>query len=157
MVNQLVKLGEEFTQKWTFRQDEISRDVTLVIGLWDSQNESSYDSGNDSLPDTMDISDFDSEPSDGNYARQNLNMDSTDVSVLASGGNWVSELANHDFDVRNTTGFADHYFVAATFQAEETGDSSQNLHLLYVGQLDERKDLSANDQITNESAGLALN
>lgn len=147
MADFLTPIGEEFYQKWAWRQDLISRsNTTIEVGV--------YNQATDSLTEDNDLADITTEPSDGNYARQTFTMDSSDVDVKSNGEAWVLDIMDHTFDMINTTGTADHYFIAITFQSDEAGDSSATKHLISVGPLEKSYDLSSIDELTNKDAGL---
>ncbi len=133
MANFLTDLGEEYLIKNSIDGD------TLTVGL--------YNDSTDSLSDTSDIADITSEPS-GSYSRQTATFNSADLS-----GNWgVDNDAEISFDTSTSTETVDHYFLAVSFQAEDTGDSASNLHLLGVRALSESRDLSQIDAL-NIAAG----
>lgn len=121
-------VGEEWAHKLAFRQDQITRDTTLEVLL--------YDDSTDSLDDTSDIGDVTTEPNDGNYARQTVTLDSADVSLSVSSGDLRAEYTV-TFDVTNTTGTVDASGVVTDFQSDVVNsESSQNSHLITTSTLD---------------------
>jgi len=131
----LTDLGEEYTLETALAG------VSLTVGL--------YNDSTDAVSDTDDISDLTSEPSDGNYARQS---DTFNLSDNGS-GNWQLDNDNQlTFDVTNTTGTVDSYFIVANFQADDTGDGSATDHMIATGSLSQSRDLSQIDTL-NVSAG----
>lgn len=147
MVNKLVDVGEEFFIKYIWKHSKVSSVDTVEVAL--------FNSGEDEITDCLDLP-LDSEPSDGNYERQVLSFDSEDVSISKVDGSWVMYFRNHTFDVRNTTGSVDHYAVIVEFESDDKGDSSPQKHICFVGELNELKDLTTDDQVTLEEAGFSL-
>lgn len=130
MANELFNLGEEFITKNSWQNTDVT------FGL--------YDESTDSLGDTADVSDISTEPSDGNYQRQTGTVESADVKKI--NGNWGWELVV-TFDVIDTTGDVDAAFVLTSFQAEETGDTQENEHLLAAAFLTQTRTLEDYDEI----------
>ena len=125
----LTDLGEEYTLETALEG------VNVTIGL--------YDDSTDAIGDTNDIADITTEPSDGNYARQTDTLTLVDES-----GDWAAETSSQaSFDVTDTTGTVDSYFVIANFQADDTGDSASNDHLICTGALSQSYDLSNVDTL----------
>lgn len=118
-------LGEEFKQKTLYRQDQITRDTTLEVLL--------YDDGVDTLDDTSDVADITTEPSDGNYARQTVTLDGTDVSLSVQNGELRARY-EVTFDVTNTTGTIDSVGVVNDFTSDVVNsETAANTHLIYTG------------------------
>jgi len=115
--------GEEWKQKVLYRQDLInSRDVSIDVGL--------YNDNTDALSQSDDIGDITSEPGSGNYGRQTLSLDSSDLTVTQDSGD-IKVSGTVTFDVSNTTETVDGYFVVVTFQSDVVfAEGSQNDHLL---------------------------
>jgi len=121
-------VGEEWSQKSTYRQDLITRDTTIEVLL--------YDDATDSLDDTSDVGDITTEPNDGNYARQTFTLDSTDVSLSVQSGDLRAE-ATVTFDVDGTTGTVNASGCVVSFQSDVVNsEGSQNPHLIYTATLD---------------------
>lgn len=159
MTQILTVYGEEYFNKYVWRQDQIVRDSPeqIKIGVFDDSTDGvTQTSDYDGDPSDTTGDDITTEPTDGNYSQKTFDLDSTDVDVLNSGGNWVSDVKDHVFDMINTTGSADHWFMIGRFESEEAGDSSQNWHLLAVGPLEKDYDLNSVDELTNKNAGVAL-
>jgi len=115
-------LGEEWSQKNDYRQDQITRDTTLEVLV--------FDDSTDSTSDTSDIGDITTEPTDGNYTRQTITLDSSDVSLSQSSGD-IRAAATVSFDVTNTTGTVDAYGVVVDFQSDVVNsEGAQNPHLI---------------------------
>lgn len=121
--------GEEWTQKVTYRQDLITaRDASIDIGV--------YDDATDTLTDPSDVGAITTEPTDGNYARQAVTLDSTDVTLSVVGGDLEAQF-EVTFDVTNTTGTADAWFAVVTFQSDiVNAEAAENPHLLASGTFD---------------------
>lgn len=121
-------VGEEWSQKNSFRQDLITRDTTVEVLL--------YNDSTDALTDGSDVGDITTEPSDGNYTRQTVTLDSTDVSLSVSGGDVRAE-ATVTFDTTNTTGTVDASATVVDLQSDVVNaEGAQNPHLLYSATLD---------------------
>lgn len=134
MSHVLTDLGEEYTLETALEG------VSITVGL--------YNDGTDAIGDTNDIADITTEPSDGNYARQ-----SGTLTLVDESGDWAAETSSEvSFDVSNTTGTVESYFVIANFQADDTGDGSANDHLICTGALSQSYDLSNVDTL-NVNAG----
>lgn len=156
MTQQLQVYGAEFMQKSAYRQDLITRDSPeeIMVGLYD---ESTDDIGADKTKDYDGTDgDINTEPSDGNYTKETLALDSADVDVVNKGGDMVFDISEHIFDVINTTGTVNHYFVLGRFQSDEAGDTEETWHLLAVGPLEKEYQLSNLDELTNDEAGIRL-
>jgi len=121
-------LGEEWAQKYLYRQDLTgSRDTTLEILL--------YDDSTDSLDDTSDIGDVTTEPTDGNYTRQTVNLDSADVTLTQTSGD-IRATVQVTFDVTSTTGQIDAAGAVLDFQSTVVNsEGGQNPHLIYTGDI----------------------
>lgn len=119
----LSDVGEEFVWKTAFRQDRInSRDTGIDVLL--------YNDSTDSLDDTSDLADISTEPNDGNYTRQTLTLDSTDLSLQVASGD-IRVTGSVTFDVLNTTGSVDAWGVVVDVESDIVGsDTAQNPHLL---------------------------
>jgi len=120
-------VGEEFAQKWVYRQDTITRDTSLETLL--------YDDTTDSISDSSDIGDITTEPTDGNYARQTATLDSSDVTFSTSGGD-VRATMSVTFDVTNTTGTVDAIGGVVDFQSDViNSEGSVNPHLIWTADI----------------------
>lgn len=149
--------GEEFCAKCVGRQDLIARDAPeeIIVGVFDNSTDSVTDTSDyDGDPSDLTGDDITTEPTDGNYTQKRYSLDSADVEVKKVSGNWRIEFTDHTFDMINTTGDVDHYFVLGKFQSDEAGDSAQNWHLLTIGPLEQNYSLSNVDQLENVDAGI---
>lgn len=117
--------GEEWAQKLAYRQDLITRNASVDVLL--------YDDSTDDLADADDVGDVGTEPTDGNYARQSVDLDSSDVTLEQSDGDVEAAFAV-TFDLTDTTGSVDARAVVANFQSDVVNsESSENDHLLDSG------------------------
>jgi len=135
----LTDLGEEYTIKNAIN-------ATFTVGL--------YNDSTDAISDANDLADITTEPSDGNYARQSAAFNAADIS-----GDWgIQNGSTITFDVTNTTGTVDSYFIVVNFQATDTGDGSATDHLFATGSLSQSYDLSniTSFEINSATAGLTL-
>jgi hypothetical protein len=142
MASILTDLGEEYLIKNNLDGDSVD------VGL--------YDDSVDAISDTNDLADITTEPGDGNYLRQdNILVEQGDF----SGDHGVDNSNKITFDVSGTTGDVDSYFFEVSFQAEDTGDSSANPHLILTGSLSQTYALSNVDtlEISANTAGVSVN
>lgn len=123
-VNGTHDVGEEWKQKNNYRQDTIgTRDGSLDVGL--------YNDNTDSLSESDDISAVSSEPSTGNYGRQPLSLDGSDLSMSVDGSGDLQVSGTVTFDVLDTGEDVDGYFVVANFTSDVVNDeSSANDHVV---------------------------
>lgn len=136
MTTQLHDTGEEYYQ------DKLSGE-TFTIGL--------YNDSSDNLTDSDDVGNITTEPSDGNYSRQaGESFSSSD-----SGGDWtLTNDSQVSFDVTNTTGTVDAYFIIVNFTSDDKGDTSATDHLLCTGSLSQSYDLSNLDTLNLSANGI---
>jgi hypothetical protein len=138
----LTDLGEE----WLIRNNLDG--ATVSVGL--------YNDATDSISDSDDLSEINTEPSDGNYSRiSNVSVSASDIS-----GDWGIDNDNVvSFNVSLTTGTVDSYFFVANFQANDTGDSSPQDHLVLTGSLSQSYELSNVDtlEVNANTAGVTVN
>ena len=136
MARILTVFGEEYTVKTNLEG------ATLTIGL--------YNDSTDTIADGDDLAAITTEPSDGNYVRQSIT-----VETVNSGGNWTARnTSSFSFDTTNTTGTVDSYFVVANFQSTEAGDGSATDHLIATGALSQSRDLSQIDTLNIPSGSV---
>lgn len=147
MANGLHNAGEELVIK-EFFTDEKTRPTSATVGL--------YDDSTDTLADGDTYADITTEPSDGNYAAQTVNFGNTDWNSGVSGGDWQAILSDIVFDVTDTTGSVDSFYVTVTFTSEEHGDAGDTQHLLFTASLSQTRDLSQNTELTLTGGGLSL-
>ncbi|ADJ14461.1 hypothetical protein [Halalkalicoccus jeotgali] len=115
----LSNYGKEYMVRRAY--GDLSAVTTLEIGL--------YDDVADRLSDADDLSAITSEPQTGEYARLAYALDGEAVTLEANAnGDWRLSFAEQEFDLTNTTGISDAWFVAAEFAAL-TDDVAQ-MHLI---------------------------
>lgn len=142
MASILTDLGEEFLIKNNLDGS------TVDVGL--------YDDSVDNIGDADDLGSITTEPGAGNYLRQdNVLIEQGDF----SGDHGVDNSNKITFDVSGTSGEVDSYFFEVTFQAEDTGDSSAQEHLILTGSLSQTYALSNVDtlEISANTAGVSVN
>lgn len=136
MTTQLHDTGEEYYQ------DKLSGE-SFTIGL--------YNDNSDNLTDSNDVGDITTEPSDGNYSRQ------TGVAFSSSddSGDWIlTNDSQVQFDVTDTTGTVDAYFIVVNFQSDDKSDGAATDHLLATGSLSQSYDLSNLDTLNLSANGI---
>ena len=120
--------GEEWAHKLAFRTDEIVRNTTVEVLL--------YDDSVDNLDDTSDVGDITTEPTDGNYTRQTFELDSADVELSIVNDQLRAE-TTVTFDVTDTTGTVDATQTIVEFQSDiVNAETEANPHFLYSATLD---------------------
>jgi hypothetical protein len=121
-------LGEEWAQKTTFRQDEITRDPTLTVVL--------FDDSVDQLDDTSDAGDVTTEPTTGAYSPETVTLDSTDIELSRKDGDLRAE-ALVGFDLSNTIDTIDATAALIEFTSDVVNqETSPNTHLIYSAPLE---------------------
>lgn len=114
--------GEEFAQRVLWRNDAITKDTTVDVGL--------YSDTTDALTDASDVAAITTEPGAGNYARVPFTLDSADVTVQDAGGN-IQMTTTVTFDTTGTNGTVDAWFTVVNFDADiVTADTAATDHLL---------------------------
>lgn len=144
-------VGEEWAWKTDFRQDLInSREGSIEVLLYLDNSDIDGDGTNegDALTDASDIGDITTEPSDGNYTRQSLSLDTTDLDLTVSGGD-ILLTGLVTFDVTNTTGSVDAWGAKVDFQSDiVNAEGAKNPHLLSTAAFnDGARDLSNYDSL----------
>lgn len=149
MASQLHDTGEQFVLDYTF-PGGVTKPTSLKVGL--------FDDSTDTLADSDDYGAITTEPTDGNYAQQTISFDGTGFSTAQPQGAGTAWQADSDvdiqFDVTNTTGSVDSYYVVVNYDA--SGDGTANDHLFWTGDLSQTYDLSNNDTLTLNSGGLGI-
>lgn len=121
--------GEEWAQKNAFRQDTLgTRDATLEVLL--------YDDSTDTITDSDDVAAVTTEPTDGNYTRQSITLDSSSVTITQEGGDIRAE-GVVTFDVTDTTGTVDSTMCLIDFQSDVVNnETAQNTHHIFSDDFD---------------------
>lgn len=141
--------GEEWAQKWQFRQDLIARSTTISVLLYNDDTDVDGDgvSDGDQLGDADDLGAITTEPTGSAYARQTIGLDSTDISFSGTTAEFTVT-----YDTSDSSVTVDAYAVIVTFDA--TGDGAANDHLLLSDELEDASGTVAldlgngNDQVT---------
>jgi hypothetical protein len=121
-------LGEEWSQKLTWRSDLISRDTSIEMLL--------YEDSTDQLDDTSDVGDITTELSGGGYSRQALQLDSQDITLNQTFGN-MRVRGTATFDLEATVGSFDAYGLVVEFASDIVLSESQpSEHLIATATLD---------------------
>lgn len=120
--------------------------ITVDVGV--------YNDSTDALSDTDDVADISTEPTNTNYSRQSVTLSAADIS-----GNWgVDNDATFSFDFSDQTSSqdVDTAFVVLNFQADDTGDSSANDHLIANPALSQTRDIGAFDTLEISAGDLEI-
>jgi len=121
-------LGEEWAQKNAFDRRDLDRNTSVRVLL--------YDDDVDQLDDTSDVGDITTEPTDGNYERKAIDLDSDDFSLTIEDGLLRVE-GEVTFDVADTTGTINATAVVSDFQSTVVNDETEaEEHLLYSSTID---------------------
>jgi hypothetical protein len=132
MASKLYDLGEQAILDLYFNQN---RDVE--VGL--------YDDSTDQLLDDAVFAGITTEPADGNYARKTFNLANDFVRDIST-GNVTYKITSLTWDVQDTTGTVDSYFVR----------DASNGNLLWTGLLNESKLLDPIDELDQNQIGISL-
>lgn len=124
------------------------------VGLYHDGETSGDTTNGDNLSDSSTLTSISTEPVDGNYGRQSVSLDSTGFDVAQdTNGDWYASVANEvSFDVGNTTGTVDAYFVTLSWDSD--GDGTAETNLYFTGNLTEKVDLSNYTTLNIGSVGL---
>ena len=116
-------VGEEFKQKSIYRADTLSRPTTLDVLL--------YNDSTDNLSESSDIADITSEPSAGNYTRQSVSFDSSDLSLSVDGSSNLQVEGSVTFDTLDTGDTVDGYALVASFTSDVlNAETGSNDHII---------------------------
>jgi len=142
-------VGEEWAQKNAWRQDLVTRDTTVEVLV--------FDDSTDATSDTSDVGDITTEPSDGNYTRQTVDLDSSDVTLSIDDGN-LRATATVTFDMDGTTGSADAWGAVVDFQSDVVNsEGAQNPHLISTATFDKGSQDLSNFTSLDVTTNLDLN
>lgn len=115
---------------------------SFVVGL--------YNTSQNQVTDSSDMAGISSEPNGGQYTRQTATFSSEDIPDAFGDGDWgVTNDSQIVFDTSQSTNKVDGYFIAKSFQSDDKGDSSAQLHLISTGLL--QKTYNLDDGTTNIS------
>lgn len=107
---------------------------TLTVGL--------FNKGQDDLSDSDDIGSITTEPNGANYSRQSADFEPTDYSAAFNDDWGFVNINDITFDVSDSSNTVDSYFITTTFQSDDKGDSSPQLHLISTGYLKKPRNLN---------------
>lgn len=136
----LTDLGEEHLM------DNGFDGATIKVGL--------YNDSTDGLTDSDDVGAITTEPTNTNYSRQSDTVTSADIS-----GNWGVDndsKISFDFSDQTTSEVVDTAFVIINFQADDTGDTSANDHLIANPALSQDRDIGSIDTLEIAAGDLEL-
>jgi len=125
MVNLLPNSGEQYRKK--LLSGSIAPPTSYFVGL--------IDSNTDTIDETTDADDLESEPDDGNYQRLQYDLGTATLGeTLDANNDWQLVMNEQTFDLVNTTGgYVDHGVVVVRYQAD--GESSENDHAFFFVKL----------------------
>lgn len=159
MTIQLHDTGEEFITRKVFTED-LGTVSGVSVGL--------YNDSTDALTDSDDVGDITTEPAGSAYGRVSLSFGTADFTAQDTGGDWEAVFsdagADLTYDVTDSSQTIDRAVVVVTFQANDTGDGSQQEHILFTVDLEDSqgnsvsRDLSQIDtlDLTASTGGLSL-
>lgn len=126
----------------------------VEVGLYHDGETSGDTTNGDDLRDSGTLADIQTEPADGNYGRQQVSLDSTGFDVTQdTNGDWYASVTNDvSYDVGNTTGKVDAYFVTVSWDSD--GDGTAETNLYFTGNLTETVNLSNYTTLNIGSVGL---
>lgn len=134
----LTDLGEEYLMK-----NDVGA-ASLDTGL--------YNDGTDTIADTDDVGAITTEPTGASYARQVTAVTVSDIS-----GDWgFDNDSQESFDTSDSTQTVDGYFLVANFQASDTGDTTNQDHLIATGALSQTRNLSDIDTLNISAGGIGV-
>jgi len=122
-VNGTHDVGEEFKQKSIYRTDLISRPISLEVLL--------YNDATDNLTEASDVGSITTEPTAGNYTRQTVSFDSTDLTLSIDGSGDLQVDGSVTFDTLDTGDTVDGYALVASFQSDVVNaEAAANPHII---------------------------
>ena len=123
-------IGEEYFQRQGLNTGDITV-TTARIGLYlDDEDE-----GGDNLDEADTLNDITTEPSDGEYARTEIQLDSDDIEMDYSSGNTIANVREVEINTRDATGDVDSWFIVIEFESEIAEDTEPSEHLIMSGRL----------------------
>jgi hypothetical protein len=147
MTTQLHDTGEEWIMDEAFGGGTGTSSVS--VGL--------FNDASDSLSDSSDISNINTEPTGSAYGRQSVTLGSG-FTTQDNSGNWEALMDDTTFDTSDSDQSVDSYFVIVNFDSDDAGDGGTATdHLLFTGSLDQTYDLSSVDSFTLSSSGISIN
>lgn len=147
MAHILTDDGEELMIKhfWT---EEATKPASFSVGLYNDATDAIAEGDGDPAVAIT------TEPGDGNYGRITRNFGATDQSTIQVGGDWATDIADLVFDVTNTTGTVDSWFIVVNVQL--AGDAGAVDHIVATGSLGGSYDMAAYTEFTVNDAGISL-
>jgi len=140
MADQLTVTGKQFVNESAFRTDLITRPGSIDILL--------FNDSTDSLIETSNLSDITTEPGIGDYTRQSVSLDSSDITVSEdASNNYEVEIKNLTFDTENESQDVDGWGVVANFDGTDSTGGNNGDNLIATGSLSQQYDLSQVDEL----------
>lgn len=143
MTTQLHNTGEEYIV------DQLDGTVYDIALYHDGEVSGDTVDGDDLAEDST-LADVNTEPSDGNYARQQATLNTAKQS-----GDWNLDNGSViSFDMNGTTGTVDAYIVIANFDSDDAGGTGD--HIVNTGNLSQEYDLKNLTTLEIEAGGVGI-
>lgn len=140
MSDQLTVTGKQFINESAFRTDLITRPGSIDILL--------FNDSTDNLSETSNLSDITTEPGSGNYTRQSVSLDSSDITVSEDGSNnYEVDIANLTFDTTGESQSVDGWGIVVNFDGTDSTNGNNDDNLIANGSLSQEYDLSQIDEL----------
>jgi len=149
MADQVTVTGKQFINESAFRTDLITRPGTVDILL--------FNDSTDSISETSNLSDITTEPGSGNYSRQSVSLDSSDVTVSEDGSNnYEVKIKNLTFDTTNESQDVDGWGIVANFDGTDSTGGNNGDNLIATGSLSQTRNLDQIDTFNVNDITLEL-
>lgn len=141
---ELHNTGEEWILRQSFGSDTGTTEVE--VGLYNTS---------DGLLDNSNLDAITTEPEGNEYERQAAALGSG-FEFTKDDGNWETIIDDLNFDVSDSSKEVNAYFVVASFESVEAGDTDPSDNLIFTGDLDKDYDLNIITTFTNTNSGLTI-
>jgi len=140
MADKLTVTGKQFVNESAFRTDLITRPGSIDILLLNDST--------DSLSETSNVGDITTEPGSGNYTRQTVSLDSSDITVSEDGSNnYEVTIKNLTFDTENESQNVDGWGLVVDFDGTDSTGGNNGNNLIATGSLSQQYDLGQVDEL----------
>jgi len=149
MADKVTVTGKQFINESAFRTDVITRPSSIDILL--------FNDSTDSLSETSNLIDITTEPGSGNYSRQTVNLDSSDVTVSEdNSNNYEVKIKNLTFDTTNESQDVDGWGIVANFDGTDSTGGNNGDNLIATGSLSQTRNLDQIDTFNVNDITLEL-